>query len=129
MRVLQLTSDWKWTGPAEPMLRLGLAQREGGFEVYLACPMAPGPDQRGVSQEAEKAGLVGELESLGGQVIADTCLVVAPVRDLGFRRMATPSGKGAYYAPSHSGLAVHYGPLAACVEAAVSGKWTYEVAD
>ena len=37
--------------------------------------------------------------------------------------MATPSGKGAYYAPSHSGLAVNYGPLEACIEAAVSGKW------
>ena len=61
MRVLQLTSDWKWTGPAEPMLRLGLAQRERGFEVYLACPMAPGPDERGVSQEAEKGGLPPEI--------------------------------------------------------------------
>ena len=26
MRILQLTSDWKWTGPAEPMLKLGLRQ-------------------------------------------------------------------------------------------------------
>lgn len=67
MRVLQITSDWKWTGPAEPMLRLGLAQREGGFEVYLACPMAPGPDQRSVSQEAEKAGLPPEFAILRGR--------------------------------------------------------------
>jgi len=43
------------------MLRLGLAQRERGFEVYLACPRAPGPDERGVSQEAEKAGLPPEI--------------------------------------------------------------------
>ncbi len=78
---------------------------------------------REVRAEAEKAGLVAALESLGGQVVADTCLVVAPVRELGFRRMATPSGKGAYYAPSHSGLAVRYGPLEACVEAAVTGHW------
>jgi predicted aconitase len=80
-------------------------------------------------EEAQKAGLVAGLETLGGRVVADTCLVVAPVRDLGFRRMATPSGKGAYYAPSHSGLAVHYGPLEACVEAAVSGRWTYRIAE
>jgi predicted aconitase len=73
--------------------------------------------------EAERAGLVAELEMLGGQVVADTCLVVAPVKELGFRSMATPSGKGAYYAPNHSGLAVYYGGLEACIEAAVTGFW------
>ncbi len=78
---------------------------------------------REVRAEAEKAGMVSELEALGGQVVADTCLVVAPVRELGFQRMATPSGKGAYYAPSHSGLGVRYGPLEACIEAAVTGEW------
>jgi predicted aconitase len=78
---------------------------------------------REMRAEAEKAGLVAELEALGGRVVADTCLVVAPVKELGFRHMATPSGKGAYYAPSHSGLAVHYAPLEACIGAAVNGKW------
>jgi predicted aconitase len=78
---------------------------------------------REVRVEAERAGMVAELEGLGGQVVADTCLVVAPVRELGFQRMATPSGKGAYYAPSHSGLGVRYGPLEACIEAAVTGEW------
>jgi len=78
---------------------------------------------REVRAEAEKAGMVSELQGLGGQAVADTCLVVAPVRELGFQRMATPSGKGAYYAPSHSGLGVRYGPLEACIEAAVTGEW------
>lgn len=78
---------------------------------------------RQVRAEAEKAGLVAELETLGGQVVADTCLVVAPVKELGFRHMATPSGKGAYYAPGHSGLKVRYGSLEACIEAAVAGRW------
>lgn len=67
MRVLQLTSDWKWTGSAEPMLRLGLAQRECGFEVHLACPMAPDPRQGGVAQEAERVGLLPELAILRGR--------------------------------------------------------------
>jgi len=78
---------------------------------------------RELRAEAARAGLVAALEALGGQAVADTCLVVAPVKELGFRRMATPSGKGAYYAPSHSGLVVRYGPLEACVEAAVTGRW------
>ncbi len=76
--------------------------------------------------EAAQVGAVAALEALGGQVVADTCLVVAPVRELGFRHMATPSGKGAYYAPSQSGLAVHYGSVEACIEAAVTGHWPSE---
>jgi predicted aconitase len=79
---------------------------------------------REIRAEAEQAGWVAELERLGGQVVADTCLVVAPVKELGLRTMATPSGKGAYYAPSHSGLAVYYASLEACIEAAVTGFWT-----
>jgi len=67
VRVLQLTSDWKWTGPAEPMVRLGLAQRERGFEVCLACPTAPHPGHRAVAREAEKAGLPPELAILRGR--------------------------------------------------------------
>jgi predicted aconitase len=76
--------------------------------------------------EAAQAGAVAALEALGGQVVADTCLVVAPVKELGFRRMATPSGKGAYYAPTQSGLAVRYGSVEACIEAAVTGRWPSE---
>jgi phosphomecalonate degydratase large subunit len=76
--------------------------------------------------EAARAGAVAALEALGGQVVADTCLVVAPVKELGFRRMATPSGKGAYYAPSQSGLAVRYGSVEACIEAAATGRWPSE---
>jgi glycosyltransferase involved in cell wall biosynthesis len=49
------------------MLRLGLAQRERGFEVHLACPMPPDPRQGGVSLEAEKAGLLPELAILRGR--------------------------------------------------------------
>jgi predicted aconitase len=76
-----------------------------------------------VRRRAEEQGLVEAIEASRGQVVADTCVVVAPVRELGFRSMATPSGKGAYYGPSHAGLAVHYGSLAECIEAAVEGRW------
>jgi predicted aconitase len=73
--------------------------------------------------EAARRGLVSELEALGGKVVADTCLVVAPMKSLGFRRIATASSKGAYYTPGHSGLAVRYGTLEACVESAITGRW------
>ncbi len=61
MRILQISSDWKWTGPAEPMLRLALALREAGHEVALACPDPPEPGLRSLSGEARAAGLAPRL--------------------------------------------------------------------
>ena len=78
---------------------------------------------RHLREEAAGSGLLHAFEALGGQVVADTCLVVAPTEALGFRRLATPAGKGAYYTPGHSGLAVRYGSLERCIEAAVTGRW------
>jgi predicted aconitase len=66
---------------------------------------------------------VAIIEAAGGRVVADTCMVVAPVEDLGFRTMATNSAKMAFYTPSHSGLQVRFGSLSKCVEAAMTGTW------
>ena len=79
---------------------------------------------RATRQAAEKAGLAARIEAAGGRVVADTCLVVAPVAELGFRAMATNSAKMALYAPSHSGLSVRFGTMEQCLEAAVTGKWS-----
>ncbi|MCP5057388.1 MAG: glycosyltransferase family 4 protein [bacterium] len=62
LRVLQLTSDWKWTGPAEPMLRLAEGQRARGHQVWLACPSAPESADRSVGSEARKLGWIPSLE-------------------------------------------------------------------
>lgn len=56
MRILHLTSDWKWTGPAEPMLRLAAAQRARGHAVALAFPEAPPGAKRSLAGEAKQAG-------------------------------------------------------------------------
>lgn len=64
MRILHVTHDWKWTGPAEPMLRLAVALRERGHEVALACPEPPDPDRRSLAGEARAAGL--EPHALSG---------------------------------------------------------------
>jgi len=79
---------------------------------------------RATRQAAQDAGVVEHIEAAGGRVVADTCLVVAPVAGLGFRTMATNSAKMAFYTPSHSGLSVRFGPLAQCLEAALSGAWS-----
>ena len=57
MRVLQVTSDWKWTGPAAPMLELLLAQRSRGCTVELACPEPEPGVSSSVADRARAAGI------------------------------------------------------------------------
>jgi predicted aconitase len=78
---------------------------------------------RATQEEARRAGLVEAIEDCGGRVLADMCVVVAPMQQLNYRTLATPSAKGASYVPSHAGLVVRYGTAAQCVEAAVTGVW------
>ena len=75
-------------------------------------------------QTRERASVdVETIERAGGHVIADTCMLVAPVEQLGFRVMATNSAKMAFYSPSYSHLQVCFGTLRQCIEAACTGVW------
>jgi len=78
---------------------------------------------RQIREQAAQQGLVQEIESCGGRVVADMCVVVAPMEQLHYRTLATPSAKGANYVPSHAGLTVRFGTVEQCVEAAVTGVW------
>lgn len=78
---------------------------------------------REMRERAAAQGLVAAVEASGGRVVADMCAVVAPMQELGFRTLATPSAKGATYLPSYTGLRVRYGTVEQCVEAAVTGVW------
>ncbi len=78
---------------------------------------------RATREAAERSGAVARIEAAGGRVVADTCMVVAPVAELGFQSLATNSAKMAFYAPAHSGLSVRFGPLDQCLEAAITGVW------
>jgi predicted aconitase len=72
---------------------------------------------------AGRKGLLKDIEESGAKVVSDTCMIVAPIQDLGFRSIATNSGKGAFYAPSHCGVNVRFGSLNKCIEAALIGRW------
>jgi predicted aconitase len=74
-------------------------------------------------QRAGELGLVQTIETAGGEVVADTCAVVAPMHMLGVRSMATNAGKMACYAPMHSGVKMRFGSLEQCLDAAMSGEW------
>ncbi|HKJ23995.1 MAG TPA: glycosyltransferase family 4 protein [Myxococcota bacterium] len=56
MKILHVTHDWKWTGPAEPMLRLCQALRERGHDAAIVCPEPPDRALRSLAGEARAAG-------------------------------------------------------------------------
>lgn len=78
---------------------------------------------RGVRDRAAAEGLVEAIEASGGRVVADGCVVVAPMRELPYRTLATNSAKMASYALPHAGLRVRFGALEACIAAAIRGRW------
>ncbi|HYA70270.1 MAG TPA: aconitase X [Thermoplasmata archaeon] len=54
---------------------------------------------RAVKELAARLGYVAVVEAAGGQVVADTCMVVAPIEAMGPKTTATNSGKAAKYLP------------------------------
>jgi predicted aconitase len=54
---------------------------------------------RAVKELSTKLGYVATVEAAGGNVVADTCMVVAPIEEMGYRTTATNSGKAAKYLP------------------------------
>ncbi len=61
MRILQLTSDWKWTGPAEPMLLLHRALESLGETMFLAGPAPPRDQREGLLPSARALGVEPQL--------------------------------------------------------------------
>ncbi|HME53212.1 MAG TPA: aconitase X catalytic domain-containing protein [Candidatus Lokiarchaeia archaeon] len=55
------------------------------------------------------------------KIIADTCIVVCPVDELGIRSVVTNSGKAFFYLRNNENLAVLYRDTSTCIEAAISG--------
>ena len=55
---------------------------------------------RGVYEEAGEAGYIGVIENAGGRVFRDTCMVVAPVKEMGWDEVATNSFKAGHYMAS-----------------------------
>jgi len=110
--------------------------------VSIGCPHASVEELKKIAEHVKGKKLKAELwittskyvhekakeyvkiiEESEGKVLNDTCLVVAPVEDFGFKNLATNSGKAAFYAPSHSKLNVRFGTLEKCINAALTGRW------
>ncbi|MBC8224291.1 aconitase X catalytic domain-containing protein [Candidatus Bathyarchaeota archaeon] len=55
---------------------------------------------RSVYSRAEEAGHVGAIRAAGGRVFRDTCMVVAPLKEMGWTEVATNSFKAGHYMTS-----------------------------
>jgi glycosyltransferase involved in cell wall biosynthesis len=74
VRILQLTSDWKWTGPAEPMLRLAETLRARGHDVAMGHPEPPAGAADSLAARARAAGFASAValeRRRGAHPIAD----------------------------------------------------------
>ena len=76
---------------------------------------------RSVLREAERMGLADKLRECGVMLTADTCPVVAPLREMGYRSIATNSGKCAFYSDRHMRLRVRFLPMERLAQLAVGG--------
>ena len=72
-----------------------------GIEVWVCT-------SRAVKDLATRQGYVATVEAAGGRVVADTCMVVAPIEQLGHRTTGTNSGKAAKYLPRFCSQKVVY---------------------
>jgi predicted aconitase len=54
---------------------------------------------RAVKNTADAVGFTSIIEQAGGKVVADTCMVVAPIEDMGYGITGVNSGKAANYLP------------------------------
>ena len=61
-----------------------------------------------VKATADRMGYTQIIEAAGGNVVCDTCMVVAPIEEMGFEVIGVNSAKAANYVPSMCGLDVVY---------------------
>lgn len=65
----------------------------------------------GVKAAADRMGYTNIIEKAGGKLVCDTCMVVAPIEELGFQVIGVDSAKAANYVPSMCGLDVVFDDL------------------
>lgn len=70
---------------------------------------------------AEKMGIRSELEEAGVTIRAETCMIISPIHEWGFKTIMTDSGKCVHYGPMECGTDMVFASTTECVEAAVAG--------
>lgn len=63
-----------------------------------------------------RLGLAKTIENAGGKIVADTCMVVSPIEEMGYKTTAVNSGKAGNYLPSFCKQNVVFGSLEEIIE-------------
>ncbi len=95
-------------------------QRDPGVELLVTS-------SRAMVKLAREAGLLEPLESFGGKVTVDTCILTTPMLFPQTRRMMTNSAKYAYYSPGLLDVEMAFGSMADCVDSAAAGRVTRDL--
>lgn len=66
---------------------------------------------RKIKQESDELGYTKIIEDAGGNVVADTCMVVSPIKEMGFDCTACNSGKATKYLQSLGKQKVVFGDI------------------
>lgn len=66
---------------------------------------------RQTKEKADASGYTAAIEAAGGRVVADTCMVVSPIEEMGHKATATNSGKAAKYLSSLCRQKVVFGDI------------------
>lgn len=69
-----------------------------------------------VKAASDRMGYTKAIEEAGGEVVTDTCMVVSPIEDMGFKVVGVDSAKAANYVPTMCGLDVIYDELDNLIE-------------
>lgn len=113
--------DLVWIGCPHASLReialVAEALRDRTVQIPLWVTCA-----RPVRAIAVEQGLVSAIESAGGRVFTDACMGIAPLHDLGFSAVATPSAKGTFYLRNLAHVAARFAPLEECIAIAAGDR-------
>ena len=91
-----------------------LSGRQVKREFWVCC-------SREVKRQGDEAGYTRLIEGSGAKFALDTCMVVAPVDELGYKVVATNSAKACHYL-RNAGLRVRFMPLEECVAEATRNR-------
>ena len=75
-----------------------------------------------VEDMARQMGYIETIEQAGAKLMVGTCHNDCPLGAWNFRRLATNSGKFAYYTPTTVGTKCIFTSTEACIEAAITGR-------
>jgi hypothetical protein len=72
---------------------------------------------------ADRMGFSKAIIEAGGEMVCNTCPILACLDHMGLKNFATNCAKAAHYAPATSHFNSFFGTVEDCINAAVTGEW------